>query len=197
MTQEDTFPAQPSWAERHGQYRALRPQPLRKAANSECITLHEMSVFPNMLMLLFFQSTAPNWRMPRVGPLLQPGAGHKKNLPAVQGNKVLEGSDGEDLACSLREPLPVPREEEEEELRSSQGRVMLEELAPGPALCLKEDTQGRAPAPACTAACLRQPDSDHGLLQSCTRRTLQLEEVLKPAPSMPPLWNHRHCSTGT
>lgn len=48
-----------------------------------------------------------------------------------QGNKVLEGSDGEDLACSLREPLPVPREEEEEELRSSQGKVMLEELAPG------------------------------------------------------------------
>ncbi|XP_068542478.1 uncharacterized protein [Anas acuta] len=197
MTQEDTFPAQPSWAERHGQYRALRPQPLRKAANSECITLHEMSVFPNMLMLLFFQSTAPNWRMPRVGPLLQPGAGHERHLPAVQGNKVLEGSDGEDLACSLREPLPVPREEEEEELRSSQGKVMLEELAPGPALCLKEGTQGRAPAPACTAACLRQPDSDHGLLQSCTRRTFQLEEVLKPAPSMPPLWNHRHCSTGT
>ncbi|XP_068542482.1 uncharacterized protein [Anas acuta] len=84
MTQEDTFPAQPSWAERHGQYRALRPQPLRKAANSECITLHEMSVFPNMLMLLFFQSTAPNWRMPRVGPLLQPGAGHERHLPAVQ-----------------------------------------------------------------------------------------------------------------
>lgn len=48
-----------------------------------------------------------------------------------QGNKVLEGSDGEDLACSLREPLPVPREEEEEELRSSQGKAILEELAPG------------------------------------------------------------------
>lgn len=48
-----------------------------------------------------------------------------------QGNKVLEGSDGEDLACSLREP-PVPREEEEEEeLRGSQGKVMLEKLAPG------------------------------------------------------------------